>query len=156
MHMHRSCPPYQQSTRLTPITLRDPREFICDLGWIATGWLTSRHIGRGDQDPVNPAVGHRCQTTTRATADHHHRRHLSRSSPPRPIASVATSTTTKKKMKKEEGRDDQIVTHHGQSKEGIVDPPNDCNSLASGTDPSSTELDAKELASGKHSSDTEP
>ena len=56
----------------------------------------------------------------------------------------------------EEGRDDRIVTHHGQSKEGIVDPPNDCNSLAIGTDPSSTKLDAKELASGKHSSDTDP
>jgi hypothetical protein len=31
-----------------------PRVFISDLSWIA-GWLTSRHIGRGDQDPVDPA-----------------------------------------------------------------------------------------------------
>ena len=37
-----------------------------------------------------------------------------------------------------------------------MDPPNDCNSLAIGTDPSSTKLDAKELASGMHSSGTEP
>ncbi len=41
-------------------------------------------------------------------------------------------------------------------KEGIVDPPGDCNSLTSGTHPSSTELDADELASGTHSSGTEP
>ncbi len=56
-----------------------PRVFICDLSWIA-GWLTSRHIGREDQDPVDPAVSRRRRTTTRATADH--RRRLSRSSPP--------------------------------------------------------------------------
>jgi hypothetical protein len=31
-----------------------PRVFISDLSWIA-GWLTSRHIGRGDQDPIDPA-----------------------------------------------------------------------------------------------------
>jgi hypothetical protein len=43
-----------------------------------------------------------------------------------------------------------------QTKEGIVDPPDYCNSLASGTHPSSTELDADELASGTHSSGTEP
>ena len=29
--MRRSCPPPQQSTRLTPITLCDPAVFICDL-----------------------------------------------------------------------------------------------------------------------------
>ncbi len=33
----------------------------------------------------------------------------------------------------EEGRDDRIVAHRGQTKEGIVDPPDDCNLLASGT-----------------------
>ena len=37
-----------------------------------------------------------------------------------------------------------------------MDPPGDCNSLTSGTHPSSTELDADELASGTHSSGTEP
>ena len=36
-----------------------------------------------------------------------------------------------------------------------MDPPDDCNSLASGTHSSSTELDAKELASGMHFSGTE-
>ena len=35
-------------------------------------------------------------------------------------------------------------------KEGILDPPDDCNLLASGRDPSSTEL-----ASGTHSTGTE-
>jgi hypothetical protein len=41
-------------------------------------------------------------------------------------------------------------------KEGIVDPPDNCNSLVSGTLPSSTKLDAEELASRMHSSATEP
>jgi hypothetical protein len=40
-------------------------------------------------------------------------------------------------------------------KEGILDPPDDCNLLASGRDPSSTELDAEKLASGTHSTGTE-
>ena len=37
-----------------------------------------------------------------------------------------------------------------------MDPPDDCNSLASGTHPSSTKLDAKQLASEMHSSGTKP
>ena len=37
-----------------------------------------------------------------------------------------------------------------------MDPPNNCNSLASGSHPSSTELDADELASRTHSSGTKP
>ena len=37
-----------------------------------------------------------------------------------------------------------------------MDPPDDCNSLASGRNPSSIKLDAKELASGMHSSGSEP
>ncbi len=107
-----------------------PRAFISDLSWIA-GWLTSRHIGRGDQDPVDPAVGRRCRTTTRATADH--RRRLSRPSPLRPIASAVINYN-----EEEEGRDDRIVVHRGQTKEGVVDPPDDCNLLASRTHPSSS------------------
>ncbi len=109
-----------------------PRVFISDLSWIA-GWLTSRHIGRGDQDPVNPAVGRRRRTTTRATADH--RRRLSRPSPPRLIASAVINYNEEEE---EEGRDDRIVAHCGQTKEGVVDPPDDCNSLASGMHPSSS------------------
>ena len=58
----------------------------------------------------------------------------------------------------EEKKDDQIVALCGckQMKEGIVDPPDNCNSLMSGTLPSSTKLDAEELASRTHSSATEP
>ena len=55
-----------------------PHEFICDLSWIA-GWLTSQHIGRGEQDPVDPTIGLRRRTTTSATTDHRGR--LSRPSP---------------------------------------------------------------------------
>jgi hypothetical protein len=41
-------------------------------------------------------------------------------------------------------------------KEGIVDPPDNCNLLVSRTLPSSTKLDAEELASRTHSSATKP